>query len=232
MKVRQCELDCNGLEQSWNLTPQISPSRDLECAVCIVLWKVQVMHCAHRFVVLEIPVLLLTINCGKIEKQCWAHEDQVSEWRNPEVSHSTPLWLNGSQHWTSEFWRCHDDIIRDWFKERDFPPKRNWLIRNSSLMYSGSSEVCPSIRIPQATFFAHRSPVAQNTKKYKIQKKAQDKKSTKYKKVQNTNKYKIQKSTKQKKNNTKLPTRKNPDYPLHSLIFHCTALLYVLSTRV
>ena len=70
MKVRQCELDCNGLEQSWNLTPQISPSRDLECAVCIVLWKVQAMHCAHRFVVLEIPVLLLTINCGKIEKQC------------------------------------------------------------------------------------------------------------------------------------------------------------------
>ena len=207
MKVRQCELDCNGLEQSWNLTPQISPSRDFECAaVCIVLWQVQAMHCAHRFVVLAITVLLLTINCGKIKKQCWTHEDQVSEWRNPEVSHSTPPWLNGSQHWTSEFWHCHDDIIRDWFKKRDFPPKRNWLIRNSSLVYSGSSEVCPSIRIPQATFFAHRSPVAQNTKKYKIQK------STKYKKAQNRKKqYKI---TNKKK--SRLPS------PFTDLPLHCT----------
>ena len=32
-------------------------------------------------------------------------DDEVSEWGNPQVSHLTPLSLNGSQQWTNGFGR-------------------------------------------------------------------------------------------------------------------------------
>ena len=45
--------------------------------------------------------------------------DEVSEWRNRQVSHLTPLRLNGSQQRTNEFGRYDDEK----FKKRDFSQK-------------------------------------------------------------------------------------------------------------